>query len=255
MLKIRILGCGTSSGVPRIGNDWGQCDPANPRNARTRSSVLISFNNYRILVDTSPDMRQQLLDAQISSVDAVIWTHDHADHCHGLDDLRQLSNIQRAPVLAYARQPVLDRLHRRFTYAFDGNFGYPPLIEAQPLQDRQPMGKLIVSAIEMPHGPVQASGLRFSAAGKSIGYATDFSEFTEDMAVFFAGVDLFVIDALRRYPHPTHPHLAMTLAGLERCGVDRAVLVHMDNSMDYDDLFSELPDGVEPGFDGLEVWV
>lgn len=255
MLKIRILGCGTSSGVPRIGNDWGQCDPANPRNARTRSSVLISFNNYRILVDTSPDMRQQLLDAQISSIDAVIWTHDHADHCHGLDDLRQLSNIQRAPVLAYARQPVLDRLHRRFTYAFDGNFGYPPLIEAQPLQDRQKMGNLTVEAVEMPHGPVQASGLRFSADGKSIGYATDFSEFTDEMAVFFAGVDLFVIDALRRYPHPTHPHLAMTLAGLERCGVDHAVLVHMDNSMDYDDLFGELPDGVEPGFDGLEVWV
>lgn len=254
MLKIRILGCGTSSGVPRIGNDWGQCDPANPRNARTRSSVLISHHDYRILVDTSPDMRQQLLDAQISGIDAVVWTHDHADHCHGLDDLRQLANIKRAPVLAYARQPVLDRLHRRFTYAFDGNFGYPPLVEGQPLQDRQRMGELTVSAIEMPHGPVEASGLRFEIHGKSIGYATDFSEFTGAMVDFFAGVDLFVIDALRRYPHPTHPHLAMTLAGLERCGVDRAVLVHMDNTMDYDDLMSELPDGVEPGFDGLELW-
>lgn len=255
MLKIRILGCGTSSGVPRIGNDWGQCDPANPRNARTRSSVLISCNDYRILVDTSPDMRQQLLDAQISGIDAVIWTHDHADHCHGLDDLRQLSNIKREPVLAYARQPVLDRLHRRFTYAFDGNFGYPPLIEAQPLQDRQRMGALTVSAIEMPHGPVQASGLRFDFDGKSIGYATDFSEFTDAMGEFFAGVDVFAIDALRRHPHPTHPHLAMTLAALDRCGVDRGVLVHMDNSMDYDDLMGELPDGVEPGFDGLELWV
>jgi phosphoribosyl 1,2-cyclic phosphate phosphodiesterase len=254
MLKIRILGCGTSSGVPRIGNDWGQCDPANPRNARTRASVLVSLHDYRLLVDTSPDMRQQLLDAQISGINAVIWTHDHADHCHGLDDLRQLSNLQRAPVLAYARQPVLDRLHRRFTYAFDGNFGYPPLIEAQPLLDRQPMGRLTVSAIEMPHGPVQASGLRFSDGSKSIGYATDFSEFTDDMVEFFYGVDLFVIDALRRYPHPTHPHLAMTLTALERCGVARAVLVHMDNSMDYDDLLGELPDGIEPGFDGLELW-
>lgn len=254
MLKIRILGCGTSSGVPRIGNDWGQCDPANPRNARTRASVLVSLNDYRLLVDTSPDLRQQLLDAQISSVEAVIWTHDHADHCHGLDDLRQISHIKRTPVLAYARQSVLDRLHRRFTYAFDGNFGYPPLIEAQPLLDRQRMGKLEVSAIEMPHGPVQASGLRFSDGIKSIGYATDFSEFTEAMVEFFSGVDLFVIDALRRHPHPTHPHLAMTLAGLERCSVKRAVLVHMDNTMDYDDLMGELPDGVEPGFDGLELW-
>ena len=255
MLKVRILGCGTSSGVPRIGNDWGQCDPANPRNARTRSSIVVSHNDFKILVDTSPDMRQQLLDAQISHVDAVIWTHDHADHCHGLDDLRQISNAKRTPVLAYARQPVLDRLHRRFTYAFDGNFGYPPLIEAQPLLDGQQMYSLAVSAIEMPHGPVQASGLRFSAGGKSIGYATDFSDFTDEMAAFFAGVDLFVIDALRRHPHPTHPHLAMTLAGLERCGVSRGVLVHMDNTMDYDELFGELPDGIEPGFDGLEIWV
>lgn len=254
MLKIRILGCGTSSGVPRIGNDWGQCDPANPRNARTRASVMVSLDDYKLLVDTSPDLRQQLLDAQISSVDAVIWTHDHADHCHGLDDLRQISHIKRMPVLAYARQSVLDRLHRRFTYAFDGNFGYPPLIEAQPLLDRQRMGKLEVSAIEMPHGPVQASGLRFSDGNKSVGYATDFSEFTDAMVEFFRGVDLFVIDALRRHPHPTHPHLAMTLAGLERCGVKRAALVHMDNTMDYDDLMGELPDGVEPGFDGLELW-
>lgn len=253
-MKVRILGCGTSSGVPRIGNDWGKCDPANPRNARTRSSILVSLGQYRLLVDTTPDMRQQMLDAQISAVDAVIWTHDHADHCHGLDDLRQMSHNQRAPVLCYARQGVLDRLHRRFAYAFDGNFGYPALIEAQPLLDEQRMGPLSVRAIEMPHGPVWASGIRFQSGSQSIGYATDFSEFTDAMVDFFRGVDLFVIDALRRHPHPTHPHLAMTLAGLERCGVTRAVLVHMDNTMDYDTLCGELPDGVEPGFDGLELW-
>jgi phosphoribosyl 1,2-cyclic phosphate phosphodiesterase len=254
MMKVRLLGSGTSSGVPRIGNDWGQCDPTNPRNARTRSSILVSHGDYRLLVDTTPDMRQQLLSAHVSTIDTVIWTHDHADHCHGLDDLRQVSQNQRAPVLCYARQPVLDRLHRRFTYAFDGNFGYPPLVEAQPLLDQQRMGPLTVSAIEMPHGPVQASGLRFSDGSHSIGYATDFSEFTSDMEDFFRGVDLFIIDALRRHPHPTHPHLAMALDGLQRCGVDRAALVHMDNTMDYDDLCGELPDGVEPGFDGLELW-
>jgi phosphoribosyl 1,2-cyclic phosphate phosphodiesterase len=254
MIKVRILGCGTSSGVPRIGNDWGQCDPANPRNARTRSSILVSHGDYRLIVDTTPDMRTQLLAAHLSTVSAVIWTHDHADHCHGLDDLRQLSQNQRGPVLAYARQSVLDRLHRRFTYAFDGNFGYPPLIDAQPLSDEQRMGPFTVGAVEMPHGPVQASGLRFTVGDKSVGYATDFSEFTDEMAQFFHGVDLFVIDALRRHPHPTHPHVAMALDGLRRCGVSRAVLVHMDNTMDYDDLLDELPDGVEPGFDGQEVW-
>jgi phosphoribosyl 1,2-cyclic phosphate phosphodiesterase len=255
MIKVRILGCGTSSGVPRIGNDWGQCDPANPRNARTRSSILVSSGDYRLLVDTTPDMRAQLLSAQLSTIDACIWTHDHADHCHGLDDLRQLAHNAKAPVLAYAREAVLGRLHQRFKYAFDGNFGYPPLIEAQPLQDRQRMGPFSVGAIEMPHGPVEASGLRFTIDDKSIGYATDFSEFTDDMVTFFAGVDLFVIDALRRYPHPTHPHLAMTLDGLNRCGVTRAVLVHMDNTMDYDDLVGELPPGIEPGFDGQEIWL
>jgi phosphoribosyl 1,2-cyclic phosphate phosphodiesterase len=255
MIKVRILGCGTSSGVPRIGNDWGRCDPANPRNARTRASILLTIGEYRLLVDTTPDMRVQLLDAQVSTLDAVIWTHDHADHCHGLDDLRQVAHNGGEPVLAYARDAVLDRLHRRFKYAFDGNFGYPALVEAQPLQDVQRMGPWEVRAIEMPHGPVEASGLRFTIDGKSIGYATDFSEFTDDMAEFFSGVDLFIIDALRRHPHPTHPHVAMTLAGLERCGAKRAVLTHMDNSMDYDDLMDELPEGVEPGFDGQELWL
>ena len=254
MIKVRILGCGTSSGVPRIGNDWGRCDPANPRNARTRSSIIVSHGEYRLLVDTTPDMRTQLLSAQLSTVNAVIWTHDHADHCHGLDDLRQLSNNQHAPVLAYAREAVMDRLHQRFKYAFDGSFGYPPLIEPQPLSDRQRMGPFLVEAIEMPHGPVEASGLRFTVDGKSIGYATDFSQFTDPMVDFFRGVDLFVVDALRRHPHPTHPHVAMTLDGLQRCGAARGILVHMDNTMDYDDLTDELPEGVEPGFDGQEVW-
>lgn len=254
MMKVRILGSGTSSGVPRIGNDWGQCDPANPRNARTRSSILVTHGDYRLLVDTTPDMRQQLLSAQLSTLNAVVWTHDHADHCHGIDDLRQLSQNGRAPVLCYARDAVLGRLHRRFAYAFDGNFGYPPLVEAQPLLDRQRMGPFTVEAIEMPHGPVQASGLRFTVGDKSIGYATDFSQFTDAMADFFTGVDLFIIDALRRHPHPTHPHLAMAVAALERCGAARGVLVHMDNSMDYDDLCGELRDGIEPGFDGLELW-
>ena len=252
-LKVRILGCGTSSGVPRIGNDWGQCDSENPRNSRTRSSIVVSLGGYRILVDTGPDMRTQLLAAEISSINVAIWTHDHADHCHGLDDLRQLMHHRNQPVLAYARRSVLDRLHERFAYAFDGNFGYPPLIEAQPLQDDQPMGPLRVGAIEMPHGPVKASGLRFSDGIRSIGYATDFSEFTAEMVSFFCGVDLFVIDALRRFPHPTHPHLEMSLAALETCGVQRAIITHMDNTMDYDQLLSELPDGIEPGYDGLEV--
>lgn len=252
-MKVRILGCGTSSGVPRIGNDWGQCDPENPKNWRSRSSILISLGGYRILVDTSPDMRMQLLAAGVGELDAVIWTHEHADHCHGIDDLRQVMHLRQRPVVAYARDHVIDILRWRFTYAFDGNAGYPALIDPVYLQDEQRIGPIEVRALEMPHGPIKATGLRFSDGVHCIGYATDFSRFTPEMVAFFTGVDLFVIDALRRYPHPTHPHLAMSLAGLQQCGVKRAIITHMDNTMDYADLAAELPPGVEPGYDGLEV--
>lgn len=252
-MKVRILGCGTSSGVPRIGNDWGQCDPDNPRNLRSRASIMISLGGYRILVDTSPDMRLQLMAAEVGELDAVVWTHEHADHCHGIDDLRQVMHLRQRPVPAYARDHVLDILHWRFSYAFDGNAGYPASVDPIVLTDHQWIGPIEVSAIEMPHGPIKASGLRFSDGAHSVGYATDFSKFTDDMVEFFDGVDLFVIDALRRYPHPTHPHLAMTLEALVKCGSPRAIITHMDNTMDYVDLAGELPDNVEPGYDGLEI--
>jgi len=156
-------------------------------------------------------------------------------------------------VPAYARAHVLDILKWRFTYAFAGNAGYPASVDPIELADHQWIGPIEVSALEMPHGPIKASGLIFSDGAHKIGYATDFSRFTDEMVDFFQGVDLFVIDALRRYPHPTHPHLAMTLEGLAKVGQPRAIITHMDNTMDYDDLAGELPDGVEPGYDGLEV--
>ena len=252
-MKLRILGCGTSSGVPRIGGDWGRCDPDNARNLRSRASILVSLGGFRLLVDTSPDMRLQLLDAGVGEVDAVIWTHEHADHCHGLDDLRQIMHLRGSAVPAYARGNVLDILKWRFTYAFVGNAGYPASVDPIDLADHQAIGPIEVSAIDMPHGPIKATGLIFSDGAHRIGYATDFSRFTDDMVDFFQGVDLFVIDALRRYPHPTHPHLAMTLAALEKVGNPHAIITHMDNTMDYDDLAGELPPGVEPGYDGLEV--
>lgn len=252
-MRVRILGSGTSSGVPRIGNDWGQCDPDNPRNLRSRASILISLGGFRLLVDTSPDMRLQLIDAKVGEVDAVLWTHEHADHCHGLDDLRQIMHLRGTAVPAYAREHVLETLKWRFAYAFAGNAGYPASVEPFELLDHQSIGPIEVSAIEMPHGPIKASGLIFSDGAHKIAYATDFSHFTDEMVEFFKGVDLFVIDALRRYPHPTHPHLALTLEALKKVGSPRAIITHMDNTMDYDDLGRELPPGVEPGYDGLEV--
>ena len=250
-MKITILGSGTSSGVPRIGNDWGDCDPSEPRNRRTRASALVEHDNTRILIDTSPDMREQLLAADIDRVDAVIWTHDHADHCHGIDDLRQLFHAAGSPVAGYARPTTLAALDARFTYAFHGRTGYPPTIAAMPLPDRLTIGDIEIRVVDQPHGNIHAAGLRFEAGGTSIGYATDFHEMTPAMAALYRDLDIWVVDALRRRPHPTHMELPAVLGWVERLQPRRAALIHMDHSMDYATLCRELPDGVEPGYDGL----
>lgn len=250
-MKITILGSGTSSGVPRIGNDWGDCDPTEPRNRRTRASALVEHDGTRILIDTSPDMREQLLAADIDRVDAVIWTHDHSDHCHGIDDLRQIFHATGAPVPGYARPTTLAALDARFAYAFNGRAGYPPTIAAEALPDRLTIGGIDIRVTDQPHGSTQAAGLRFEANGRSIGYATDFNVMTDDMATLYEGLDVWVVDALRRRPHPTHMELPAVLGWIERLVPGRAALIHMDQSMDYASLCAELPAGVEPGYDGL----
>lgn len=252
-MKLRILGSGTSSGVPRIGNDWGACDPANPRNRRTRASVLVETETTRILVDTSPDMREQLLRADVSRIDAVIWTHDHADHCHGIDDLRQIFHAHGAPVRGLARPFTLAQLSERFSYAFAGRPGYPPTVAGEILPDRLMIGDIAVSVVDQPHGGITSAGLRFEADGMSFGYATDFHRVTPAMAALFSGLDLWVVDALRRAPHPTHTHLDHTLAQISDLKPRLSALIHMDQSMDYDRLTAELPAGVIPGYDGLEL--
>jgi len=252
-MKVRILGSGTSSGVPRIGNDWGDCDPAEPRNRRTRASILVETSQTRILVDTSPDMRAQLLAADVSAIDAVIWTHDHADHCHGIDDLRQLYHARGAPVRGLARPATLAALSDRFAYAFNGRAGYPPTVIGEPLPDRLTIGDIAVSVVDQPHGMITSAGLRFEADGIAIGYATDYHTMNDDMAVLYSGLDIWVVDALRRAPHPTHAHLAYTLAEIDRLRPGIAALIHMDQSMDYAQLCAELPPGVIPGHDGLEL--
>ena len=252
-MRVTILGCGTSSGVPRIGGDWGACDPADLRNSRTRASILIRSATTTILVDTGPDMRAQLLAADIGAIDAVIWTHEHADHTHGLDDLRQLFHVRGAPVPGYARRETLDLLEQRFAYVFAGRYGYPPTAEARLLTDEIAIGDIVVRTVDQPHGEITSAGLRFTHGGVSVGYATDFSEITSQMENLFKDLDLWVVDALRRRPHPTHPHLALTLDAIDRLRPKRAVLTHMDQSMDYRTIAAELPDMIEPGYDGLDV--
>lgn len=252
-MKVRILGCGTSSGVPRVGNDWGRCDPAEPRNRRRRVSILVSHNDARVLVDTGPDLREQLLDAHVSDVAGVIWTHDHADHCHGIDDLRQLYHARGRPVAGFARDATVETLLRRFGYAFEGQYGYPPVVSLQVLPNHINLEGISVRTVDQPHGAISSAGLRFDAGGHSIVYSTDFNDLTDEMAIMFEGTDLWIVDCLRRRPHPSHPHLEQTLRWIEQLRPARAVLTHMDNSLDYTTLLAELPPGVEPGYDGLEI--
>lgn len=251
-MKVRILGSGTSSGVPRIGNDWGTCDPENPRNRRTRASILIEHDGARVLVDTSPDMRAQLLDAGVGTVDAIIWTHDHADHCFGIDDVRQIFHAIGRPVPGYARAETLAGLRERFGYVFSGRHGYPATVDAAVLPDRLIVGSMAIFSVDQPHAEIGSAGLRFEAAGRAIGYATDFSAITPDMRALYSDLDLWIVDALRRRPHPSHPTLDQVLGWIEELKPRRSVLIHMDQSMDYRSLATTLPAGVEPGYDGAE---
>ena len=249
-----MLGSGTSTGVPRIGEDWGECDPTEPKNRRTRVSIVVeSADGKRLLVDTSPDLRNQLLANRIDKVDGVFWTHDHADHCHGIDDLRVMRYDRSGPLPGFAANETARRLRARFSYVFAGEHGYPTICELNTLEKLRIFAGFGIDKCQMPHGPARSTGYRFDADGKSIGYATDFSEIVPDMERLFAGVDLLVVDCLRRRPHPTHAHLEMALDLVRRCGARRAVLTHLDKSMDYVALSAELPTGILVGYDGLEV--
>lgn len=251
-----MLGSGTSTGVPRIGEDWGACDPSEPRNRRSRVSIVVQNDaGQRILVDTSPDLRNQLLNNKIDKVDAVFWTHDHADHCHGIDDLRVMRYDRSNPLPGYATTVTGERLRRRFDYIFAGQFGYPTLVELRDVRSARMVAGFGFDWVEMPHGPIKSTGFRFEADGKSIVYATDFSEITPDMVRCFEGADMLVSDCLKRQAHPSHAHLDMALDLAHRTKARRTVLTHLDKTMDYATLTAELPANVIVGFDGLEMAV
>ena len=253
-MKLILLGSGTSTGVPRIGEDWGECDPDNPRNRRTRASILVeSEEGGRILVDTSTDLRQQLLTSGIDRIDAVFWTHDHADHCHGIDDLRPLRFGRAGPIPGFADERTARKLRQRFSYVFSGEYGYHTIVELSTLELVKIHAGFAIDHVVMPHGPAISVGYRFEADGRSIGYATDFSEITDEMLMLFADVDLLVADCLRREPHPTHASLGVALDLAERCGARQTVLTHLDKSMDYATVSGEVPDNVLVGYDGLEL--
>lgn len=257
-MKLIVLGSGTSGGVPRLcgekGADWGRCDPHEPRNRRTRVSIIVENNEgKRLLVDTSPDLRAQLLASGIGRVEAVFWTHDHADHCHGIDDLRALRYSRGGPLPGYGSEETVRRLRQRFGYVFAGQHGYPTIMSIDTLDNLRMCAGFAVASCQMPHGPMETTAYRFDCDGKSISYATDFCEITREMVELFSGSDILVVDCLRREPHPTHANLSMALELAEAARVRKTVLTHLDRSMDYVTLSREVPAHVVVGYDGLEL--
>jgi len=253
-MKLVMLGCGPSTGVPRIGNDWGACDPGEPKNRRSRVSIMVeSEAGNRLLVDTSTDLRSQLLDNEIDRIDAVFWTHEHADHAHGIDDLRVMRYGRAGPLPGYAHSEIARVLRLRFGYVFAGQHGYPTLIELDTLDRLRMCAGFGVRHCQMPHGPGETTGFRFDCDGKSIGYATDYSAISREMIDLFDGVDILVSDCLRRNPHPTHAHLGMALELIEATRAKRGVLTHLDKSLDYQTLQAEVPPHVLVGYDGLDL--
>ena len=251
-MKLIVLGCGTSTGVPRVGNDWGACDPDNPKNRRTRVSIIVQNDQgSRLLVDTSPDLRHQLLAQDIGKIDGVFWTHDHADHCHGIDDLRALRFGRSNAIPGFSSTETMRRLQKRFDYVFEGQYGYPSIVDIAPVENLRMHAGFGVDSMEMPHGPINTTAFKFDADGKSIGYATDFSELTDEMVTFFKDVNILVCDCLRRQPHPTHACLATALELAKRSKAGKTVLSHLDKSMDYATLSEEIPKNVLVGYDGM----
>jgi phosphoribosyl 1,2-cyclic phosphate phosphodiesterase len=252
-LKVRILGCGTPTGVPKIGNEWGLCDPSEPRNYRLRTSILVDSASQHMLVDCGPDLRQQLLGAGVSRLDGVIVTHAHGDHCHGIDELRPVAQAIGGPVPLHARRDVLDELEERFAYVFRQSDFYRPIAAAHELGDELHFGDARVRFVDQPHGGPTSLGLRFDEVSRSVAYAVDFSEMSDDMAALYQGVEVWIADCLTRKPHPTHMHLDGVLGLARELQVGQLYLVHMGNGLDYRTLAAELPDWAAPAYDGLEI--
>ena len=252
-MKVRILGCGTSTGVPKIGNDWDQCDPSEPRNARLRTSILVESAAQRMLIDCGPDLRQQLLAAEVGRLDGVIVTHTHGDHCHGIDELRPVSQALGGPVPLYARAEVIGELKQRFGYAFARSDFYRPIVEARELGDELGFGDARVRFVDQPHGGPTSLGMRFDECEHSVAYAIDFSDLTNDMAALYEDADVWIADCLTRRPHPTHAHLDALLGWARDLRIGQLYLVHMGNGLDYHSLIAELPDWAAPAYDGLEI--
>jgi len=250
MTRVTILGCGASGGVPRIGNDWGTCDPTEVRNRRLRSSIVVEQGPGRVLIDTTPDLRQQLLNNDFSEFDAVLYTHAHADHSHGIDDMRTLMRVNGHAYPVYASAETFRMLKRNFAYAFASEDKlYDPYYIDHLINGPFSVGNMQIRPYEQSHGYMPSTGFRIGG----VAYSTDLVNLPEQAMETLAGVDTLIIQALRPDPHPTHAHLDMALEWIEKIAPRRAVLTHMNHQMDYQTLAKSLPEGVEPAWDGMVI--
>ena len=255
--RYTILGCGSSAGVPRIGNDWGECDPSNPRNRRRRCAMLVERINQsgttRALIDTGPDLREQLLAADVSELDGVVYTHPHADHVHGVDDLRVVVYNLEQRLKVYADGPTANALINRFGYVFVQPEGsaYPPILDLHnidgPVTISGAGGDIVLTPFTAKHGRIDALGFRIGG----LAYLPDVSDMYEESWAAVQGLDIWVLDALRREPHPTHSHLAQSLDWIAKAAPKQAVLTNMHIDLDYEAVAAETPAHVSPAYDGM----
>jgi phosphoribosyl 1,2-cyclic phosphate phosphodiesterase len=260
-LTFTILGCGSSGGVPRVGAGWGACDPGNPKNRRRRCSLLVERRGdggvTRVLIDTTPDLREQLLDAGVNRLDAVLFTHEHADHTHGIDDLRVLAIHQRQRIPVYLDEPTAAVLRERFRYCFQTPPGssYPPILDEHRLAAGRPVtidgagGPIVALPFLQDHGDIAALGFRF----EGLAYSADVKALPPDSVAALAGLDVWIVDALRYTEHPSHFSVDEALAEIGRVKPRRAILTNMHFDLDYDALLARLPAHVEPAYDGMHI--